>query len=117
MLILHKKIEYNILNYLGFFRRLGFNVSAMSAERPAGRADSTGHTRGAFPLFRLTSLALAALIFAGCATCERHPIACGVVGVVVIGGAVAALDHHGHHSEPPNRTSPCAPLPITECAQ
>lgn len=80
------------------------------------------------PLFRLTSLALALLTLSGCATLEtgadhvrdfagRHPVVTAVGTAVVVGGVVYALDHHGHHSEPPNRTSPCAPLPITECPQ
>jgi hypothetical protein len=77
---------------------------------------------------RLWMSAALVLTLSGCATFEdaadrartfatQHPVVTGVATAVVVGGVVYALDHHGHHSEPPNRTSPCAPLPITECAQ
>jgi hypothetical protein len=52
----------------------------------------------------------------GCATIEngadhvrdfavRHPVVTAVGTAVVIGGAVAALDHHGHHAP----TAQCKP--------
>lgn len=80
-------------------------------------------------LFRLSSLALVLLMFAGCATLEnaadhtrdfasRHPVVTAVGTAVVVGGVVYALDHHHHDHAPTSvQQSPCAPLPITECPQ
>lgn len=65
----------------------------------------------------LTVLAFASL--AGCATCRDHPVACAVVGAVIIGGAVAALDtrHSDRDRQFQPRQSPCQPEGITPCAK
>jgi hypothetical protein len=43
----------------------------------------------------LKSLLLAAvLLVSGCATCERHPVACTVAGAIVAGSVAATIEQH-----------------------
>jgi hypothetical protein len=62
----------------------------------------------------LRSAILASAVFSSltaCAVCERHPAACAVVGAIVIGGAVAAIEaHHGHSAPIPHCHQQPTPL-------
>jgi hypothetical protein len=53
-------------------------------------------------------LALAALIaLGGCATCQQHPVACTIVGAVVVGSVVATIEANEHHrASPTSNTQP-----------
>lgn len=55
--------------------------------------------------FRVASIALALFLITGCSTLEsaaehartfarQHPVVTGVAVAVIVGGTVAALDHH-----------------------
>jgi hypothetical protein len=44
------------------------------------------------PLPALVAVLLLAL--GGCATCQQHPVACGVAGAVIVGSIAAAVQHH-----------------------
>lgn len=36
------------------------------------------------------------IILAGCATCERHPVACSATAAVIATSITLSLDHHRH---------------------
>jgi hypothetical protein len=55
---------------------------------------------------------VAALAVSGCATCRDHPVACAVVGAVVIGSIAASIDHDGG----PSRQASRAPINRPICA-
>jgi hypothetical protein len=43
-------------------------------------------------------LRLALIIaLAGCATCERHPVACGIGGALIVGSVAATIAANDHH--------------------
>ena len=49
---------------------------------------------------RLSGAVLGAvLVISGCATCERHPVACSAA-VAVIGTSIALSVRHGSHAAP-----------------
>lgn len=52
--------------------------------------------------------ALALLALAGCATCQRHPVAC-TVGAVIVAGSIAASIDHNHHARQRDVPSPRDP--------
>lgn len=44
----------------------------------------------------MKTLAIALLsLLSGCATCERHPVMCGVATAIVVGSIAAAAENHG----------------------
>lgn len=60
---------------------------------------------------------LVALALAGCATCQRHPLACGV-GAALIAGSIAAAAHSDRGPEPGRAIGPgpsCVPQPNGSC--
>jgi hypothetical protein len=46
----------------------------------------------------------------GCATCERHPVACRATIVIVVSGAIYGASTH--HTQRPND---CAKIGLPEC--
>jgi hypothetical protein len=45
------------------------------------------------------SFAALVLILSGCATCEQHPVACGIAGAVIVGTVAAGVQHHHDQQE------------------
>lgn len=63
----------------------------------------------------ITALALA-LSLGGCATCQTHPVACGIASAIVVGSVIATVDAHngGSNAERARRgigSPPCATNP------
>ena len=57
---------------------------------------------------RLT-IGLALLALTGCATCDRHPVACGVAMTLVVGSLAANAGRHGTQADPDRQMS----IPLT----
>lgn len=48
----------------------------------------------------------AVIALSGCATCERHPVECGVVvGIVATSIAISVNQHHDYHGAMPPATT------------
>jgi hypothetical protein len=56
--------------------------------------------------------ALVVVLLSACATCERHPVACGVVAGVVATSIALSVDHdhHGQHNSHAPLTSNTQPV-------
>ena len=61
---------------------------------------------------RTFSTLLAAILLTGCATCERHPMACGVAAGIVVTSIAISVSHH--HDTTTSRNH--AQIPCTELA-
>jgi hypothetical protein len=57
-------------------------------------------TSNSTPKIRAKLAAVAALLLAltGCATCQQHPLACGVAGAIVVGSVAASVGSHDNRA-------------------
>jgi hypothetical protein len=51
------------------------------------------------------------LVLSGCATCQRHPVACSIAGAIVVGSVAATVAANSGHDQrqPPGYHPVCAP--------
>jgi hypothetical protein len=51
---------------------------------------------------RFSGLALAVALFlsiSACATCREHPVACAIVGAIVVGSVAATIENNRHDQQ------------------
>ena len=57
-------------------------------------------------ILRLSLLAVAVSL-SGCATCQRHPVACAIAGAIVVGSVVAAIENNRHDQRAGSPSQQC----------
>jgi hypothetical protein len=64
---------------------------------------------------KLISVLAVALSLSGCATCQHHPVACGLVGAVVVTSVGLTVNHYQDSGNSPrvNRPSFCGSTGIS----
>lgn len=56
--------------------------------------------------FKIATLITVAFVASGCATCERHPVACAIGGVIVAGSVIAIVENNNHRTMHDRQISP-----------
>lgn len=55
----------------------------------------------------LTSLVILSTLSSGCATCREHPVACTMIGTLVVGSIAATIASQHEHTS--STVDPCGP--------
>lgn len=55
----------------------------------------------------LTGIVLMSTLLGGCATCREHPLACSMVGALVVGSVAATIASQHEHTS--STVDPCGP--------
>lgn len=57
----------------------------------------------------LTGIVILSTLLGGCATCREHPVACTMIGTLVVGSVAATIASQHEHTSPAQAAILCGP--------
>jgi len=57
----------------------------------------------------LTGIVILSTLLGGCATCREHPVACSMIGALVVGSVAATIASQHEHTTIPKAQDLCGP--------
>lgn len=59
---------------------------------------------------KIAGIALCAALLSGCATCNKHPVVCGVAAGIIVTGIAFSVSGPGHHPSAPPPSANTQPV-------